>query len=279
MWPLGGLAYVEVPHTPRANFITTAAGPAVNLFLLRRLRLACSWWSTARRSSRTGGGRFGYPRPRRSPRATSCCTTWERRRQECSPYSWAVAARPAVLGQLGPVPVQHRPGRLSAGRRPDAAVRPVAARRLPPGDAGGRLRRLHRHAWSSASTPCGSNETARRCAWRLFIFCRLQAPVDDPGDGRRGRRCFGYDFSQGYTSLERDAAAAAARPPASSWWQRWLQQRTRQARSSASRNSARPRSAAWTSCWKRSQREGMAALTDEERRFLKRVSDRYRNRQ
>ena len=27
------------------------------------------------------------------------------------------------------------------------------------------------------------------------------------------------------------------------------------------------------------QREGMAALTDEERRFLKRVSDRYRNRQ
>ena len=26
------------------------------------------------------------------------------------------------------------------------------------------------------------------------------------------------------------------------------------------------------------QREGMAALTDEERRFMKRVSDRYRNR-
>ena len=33
MWPLGGLAYVDVPHTPRANFISTAAGPAVNLFL------------------------------------------------------------------------------------------------------------------------------------------------------------------------------------------------------------------------------------------------------
>src|SRR5207253_8330130 len=33
MWPLGGLAYVEVPHTPRANFVTAAAGPFVNVLL------------------------------------------------------------------------------------------------------------------------------------------------------------------------------------------------------------------------------------------------------
>src|SRR5690242_9617909 len=33
LWPLGGLAAMEIPHTPRANFIATAAGPAVNLFL------------------------------------------------------------------------------------------------------------------------------------------------------------------------------------------------------------------------------------------------------
>ena len=33
IWPLGGLAYVDVPHTPRANFITTAAGPAVNVLI------------------------------------------------------------------------------------------------------------------------------------------------------------------------------------------------------------------------------------------------------
>ena len=37
MWPLGGLAYVDVPHTPRANLITTAAGPAVNLLLCMTL--------------------------------------------------------------------------------------------------------------------------------------------------------------------------------------------------------------------------------------------------
>src|SRR5262245_52207257 len=33
LWPLGGLAYVDVPQTPRAHFITAAAGPAVNLAL------------------------------------------------------------------------------------------------------------------------------------------------------------------------------------------------------------------------------------------------------
>jgi len=33
LWPLGGLAYVEVPHTPRANFITTLAGPLSNILL------------------------------------------------------------------------------------------------------------------------------------------------------------------------------------------------------------------------------------------------------
>src|SRR5260370_42036327 len=33
LWPLGGLASVDVPHTPKANFITAAAGPAVNLLL------------------------------------------------------------------------------------------------------------------------------------------------------------------------------------------------------------------------------------------------------
>src|SRR6266567_6195880 len=33
LWPLGGLAFVDVPHTPKANFIATAMGPAVNLLL------------------------------------------------------------------------------------------------------------------------------------------------------------------------------------------------------------------------------------------------------
>jgi Zn-dependent protease len=33
MWPLGGLASVDPPHRPLPSFITTAAGPAVNLVI------------------------------------------------------------------------------------------------------------------------------------------------------------------------------------------------------------------------------------------------------
>ena len=33
LWPLGGLAYCDVPHTPKANFVCTACGPLVNLLL------------------------------------------------------------------------------------------------------------------------------------------------------------------------------------------------------------------------------------------------------
>ncbi len=33
LWPLGGLASVQAPMTPRAQFITTAAGPMVNVIL------------------------------------------------------------------------------------------------------------------------------------------------------------------------------------------------------------------------------------------------------
>src|SRR5262249_16818520 len=33
MWPLGGLAYVHAPNTPRAQFVTAAGGPLVNVGL------------------------------------------------------------------------------------------------------------------------------------------------------------------------------------------------------------------------------------------------------
>src|ERR1700687_1701552 len=33
MWPLGGLAYCDVPHVARAHFITAAGGPLVNVLI------------------------------------------------------------------------------------------------------------------------------------------------------------------------------------------------------------------------------------------------------
>src|SRR4051794_13843476 len=33
LWPLGGLAAVDVPHSARANFLTAAGGPLVNVLI------------------------------------------------------------------------------------------------------------------------------------------------------------------------------------------------------------------------------------------------------
>ena len=47
MWPLGGLAYTSPPHTARANLITAAAGPMVNvLFLVLTAAVALVWLGT-----------------------------------------------------------------------------------------------------------------------------------------------------------------------------------------------------------------------------------------
>src|SRR5439155_7967343 len=42
LWPLGGLANCEVPHTPRANLLVAAAGPVVN-FVLALLCVLALW--------------------------------------------------------------------------------------------------------------------------------------------------------------------------------------------------------------------------------------------
>src|SRR5262249_41847949 len=44
LWPLGGLASVEMPHTPRAHFIVAAAGPLVNVLLFVAAGAGLAWY-------------------------------------------------------------------------------------------------------------------------------------------------------------------------------------------------------------------------------------------
>ena len=118
LWPLGGLANVEVPHRPRAHFLTAAAGPAVNLFsavicgllllVVDKQRASADLEPAARwLSLREGDG------------LVQLCT-WSGTTLSLSPYALPVLAGSGLLGQLLPVPAQRRPGRLPTGRRPDA---------------------------------------------------------------------------------------------------------------------------------------------------------------
>lgn len=86
---------------------------------------------------------------------------------------------------------------------------------------------------------------------------------------------FGYDFSEGYTSLEGNAAKV--RPYRESALKRWRRRRSdlrrqrRQAREAAEERRM-------DEILEKLHREGRAALTDEEHRFLIRVSAKYRNK-
>jgi len=86
---------------------------------------------------------------------------------------------------------------------------------------------------------------------------------------------FGYDFSEGYTSLE--GSAAKVRPYRESALKRWRRRRSdlrrqrRQAKEAAEERRM-------DEILAKLHREGQTALTDEEHRFLVRVSVKYRNK-
>ncbi|HEY7155184.1 MAG TPA: hypothetical protein VH575_14575, partial [Gemmataceae bacterium] len=105
----------------------------------------------------------------------------------------------------------------------------------------------------------------------IYISCRGQLIILETG-GEEG--LFGYDFSQGYTSLEREQRVTTKR---ANWWKRWRDRRAaRKLQREIETREADERRL--DELLEKVQRVGMSGLTDEERRFMKRVSDRYRNR-
>ncbi len=86
---------------------------------------------------------------------------------------------------------------------------------------------------------------------------------------------FGYDFSEGYTSLE--SSAAAVQPRRESALRRWRRRRSDQRRRlRAKLDAAEDRR--MDAILEKIHREGRDSLTREENRFLIRVSSKYRNR-
>ena len=112
---------------------------------------------------------------------------------------------------------------------------------------------------SPASASCSSSACTHRVQEPLAlclaaVHLRLvPAAVDHAGDGRRGG-LFGYDFSQGYTSLERDGPGRPAAKPKQSWWQRWMQRRAERKAQRARPSAARP-----TNAPRRAARQGRTA--------------------
>lgn len=88
---------------------------------------------------------------------------------------------------------------------------------------------------------------------------------------------FGYDFSEGYTSLERSVAEEDEPPQEKSRIIHWLEQR-RQARSAREKQQEEEEERRVDEILAQLHEEGMDSLSDEDRILLERVSARYRNR-
>jgi Zn-dependent protease len=272
LWPLGGLAYVDVPNTPRANFIVAAAGPAVNLGLCVVCALALGL--LGEHHLQPPWNPLGYPG--RFNDTVFPMTSWGGAQVlEITPYAWqALVSRFFWVNWLG-----FLINALLVGF---------------PLDAG---RMFHAVVWSYSDSRRATIVTG-------FVGCLITTSIVGiysivQGDGLlfslaviiclfsyyhwkmaeegMDESLFGYDFSQGYTSLERDEPEPAAPVRRQSWWQRWRQRRAAQRiqRELESREADERR---MDELLEKISVRGKESLTEEEKRFMIRFSERYRNR-
>jgi Zn-dependent protease len=315
MWPLGGLAYCDVPHTPQANLITAMAGPAVNLLLCVAAggALACAtflppvnpftsspftpvlrnWREDIVYGNRHFGGedRIYVNRDTSAGRVREWLPADEQRIRR--------AEREAGKGLLPnefAEPAKLAPWQAFAAQVFYLNWVLLLLNLLPafPLDGG---RALHCVLWWRsdyrqamyttayvgfvimlivAIFAIAANEggvLAMCLALIIYVNCRQQLILLETGGDETP---FGYDFSQGYTSLERDQPSTA--PPRRKQpnpLQRWLQKRAaKRAQRELEQREAEERR--MDELLEKVQREGLQSLNDEERRFLTRVSARYR---
>jgi Zn-dependent protease len=305
IWPLGGLAYVDVPHHWKAHTITAAAGPAVNVVLC----LLCTFVLAA----------FGFlpnanPLPWSNNPYVSEMKNFRDGRLYTSDYGLRL----------------YRPGSSDEVRMPELASKLGNATEL--NDAiiktNGAVER------AKAPTVLVWVNRTFWLSWILLLFNLLPAfPLDggqimqgliwSKSGYRQGTAIASYagygvgavfliasiainealllglgafmlfsswaklrsleaeeglygDFSQGYTSLEGEEPAPR-RPKKGNFVKRWLQARTarRLQREIEERQLEDER---MDQLLDKIARFGKESLTDEERRFMARVSERYRNR-
>jgi stage IV sporulation protein FB len=107
----------------------------------------------------------------------------------------------------------------------------------------------------------------------MYLSCKQEWIVLETGGEDS---LFGYDFSQGYTSLERDEPPPV-KPRRPNFLQRWLQRRAERKRQ-LEQDQQIAEEQRMDDLLDKIHRHGKESLTDEEHRFLKRVASRHRRK-
>jgi Zn-dependent protease len=272
LWPLGGLARVDVPHTPRAHFITAAGGPAVNILLCAASALALGLLLDH------------HYRPPLNP------FTWY-------PYRANAAGEMAlhVWGESEPLPPTGNMAAIVLSRffyvnwvltlfNLALVGFPMDAGRMLQAAIWPRVGYRQATLWAIyAGFVCMivlfivsivMNEVLLIALGAfMFVACKQEWILLETGGEDSP---FGYDFSQGYTSLEREEPAPP-KPKQPNFIQRWLRRRAeRKALLEQERQEAEE--LRMDQLLDKIQRYGKESLTDEEHRFLKRVASRYKRK-
>lgn len=272
LWPLGGLARVDVPHTARANLITALGGPAANVVLCLACALGLAF--LADHSFRPPFNPFWYPY-RWSPAGEVELLTWAGEAVRTDGLvalllsrlffvSWILLLLNVLLVGLP----------LDGGRVLQCVLWPYVGYRQATLYAiyagfGCMFVVLLAALFFNEILPVF-------LAGYIYVSCKQEWIMLEMG---AEDSLFGYDFSQGYTSLERDEPAPTPRPrkKKQNFIQRWLQRRAaRRAQQEMEQQIAEERR--MDELLDKIQRYGKESLTDEEQRFLQRVSDRYKNK-
>ena len=108
----------------------------------------------------------------------------------------------------------------------------------------------------------------------VFVFFSARVEEAQTEAEKEEEELFGYDFSQGYTSLERSASPRSNKPgPITVWW-RDIQEKRRKRRAEIEL----AEDAESDEILQRLHEQGMESLSPREKALLKRVSERYRSR-
>ena len=275
LWPLGGLAFCRsLPHTPLAHFVFALGGPLVNLAICVVAGLALSFafdhsfqpqfnpiWNPYRVNDE-GGIRFdvwagaALDRPVTNLLAVNL--------QRLFWLNWVLFLFNVVMAGIP----------FDGGRMLEAALWPrlgsFQAKRVSiyAGFIIMILIGLASIVWSEPLLIMLAIFVAISCAQELMSLEQAQE-----------ESLFGYDFSQGYTSLEKDEPPPPAPPKRKkqNFIQRWIAERAAKKRQQA-REEREADDRRMDQLLEKIQRHGKHSLTDEENRFLKRVADRYKNK-
>lgn len=254
IWPLGGLATLHHPRSTSGRMLTIAAGPAVNL-------VCCvATWPV-----------FYAPQQLRS-----VLIPFEVPIFEFTEASWTVDARLVffvvnwVMLLINLIPALPLDGgqllwtSWQAQSGSEAAFHGVTMVGLASGWIAMAIGLMGSWPWAVA-------------LGAILLLINMASWNNRGMDDSSEDSFLGYDFSQGYTSLERTSSEESRRSPSLSWWQRW-QQRRRQQRTERERTRLVDLEQQLDLLLAKVHENGLESLTAAERRRLREASEALRDR-